>query len=194
MSFVDRFLSHYGGHKDFSKASKFEAIIYPNLFLVENYGARISDLRLQCENAELPGYSFDTVDGRIYGVSYAVAARPTFSDLRLTFICAGDLWEKKLFDKWQEFIMPKTEFLPRYRDEYITTIKVVQYLEVTSGDVTTQTPDGDIANRNLMADVSYQAVFYEAFPTSVEPITLSWGDDNINRLTVNFKYRNWNSY
>lgn len=193
MSFVDRFLAHYSNHNDFSKASKFEAIIYPNTFLSTNF-INTTDLRIQCESAELPGYSFDTVDGRIYGAPYAVAARPTFSDLRLTFICAGDLWEKRLFDSWQEYIMPKGNFLPKYQEEYVTTIQVVQYLETTSDNITAQTPTGAILNRNARPNIAYGAVFYEAFPYTVEPITLSWADDNINRLTVGFKYRRWSSF
>lgn len=192
MSFVDRFLSHYSNHKDFSKASKFEAIIYPNNFLISNF-PNTTDLRIQCETAELPGYSFDTVDGRIYGAPYAVAARPTFSDLRLTFICTGDLWEKKMFDAWQEYIMPKGNFFPKYHDQYVTTIKVTQYAETTSDNISEQTKDGGV-NRNAKPNFAYSAVFYEAFPYTVEPVTLAWADDNINRLTVGFKYRRWASF
>lgn len=193
MSFVDKFLAHYSKHKDFSKASKFEAVIYPNNFLIATF-PEVKDLRIQCESAELPGYSFDTVDGRIYGAPYAVAARPTFSDLRLTFICTGELWEKRIFDAWQEFIMPKTDFFPRYQEEYVTTIQVIQYLETTSDNVMNQTPSGDVLNRNAKPNFAYGAMFYEAFPYTVEPITLSWADDNVNRLTVGFKYRRWASF
>lgn len=193
MSFVDKFLAHYSNHNDFSKASRFEATIYPNNFLATRF-PDITNLRIQCEAAELPGYSFDTVEGRVYGASYAVAARPQFSDLRLTFICTGDLWEKRIFDTWQEFIMPKSDFFPRYHEEYVTTIQVVQYLETTSQNIANQDPSGSVANKNAKPNVAYGVLFYEAFPTTVEPITLSWADDAVNRLSVSFKYRRWASF
>jgi hypothetical protein len=171
MSYVDNFLSHYANHKDFSKASRFDVDIFLPDSLV-NVLPNPSGLKFQCEIAELPGYNFDTIDGRIYGAPYAIAARPSFQDLRLTFICAGDLWEKKFFDAWQEFIMPKTDFLPRYRIEYVANIEVRQYYST--------------------GEISYLATFREAFPSSIDPIALSWGDDAINRLSVTFKYRYWN--
>jgi len=190
MAFVDKFLSHYASHNDFSKASRFEVIIYPNFFLSEFFG-NVVDLRLQCETAELPGYNFDTVDGRVYGVTYSVAARPAFSDLRLTFICAGDLWEKQLFDSWQEYIMPKTDYLPRYREEYVTDIEVRHYYEVTTSNITGQATVGRPLVGDAKPGISYRAKFIEAFPYTVDPITLSWADDGINRLNVGFKYKNW---
>lgn len=170
MSYVDNFISHYDKHKEFSRASKFDV----DIFLPDSLVSVLpnpSGLKFQCETAELPGYNFDTIDGRVYGAPYAIAARPTFQDLRLTFICTGDLWEKKFFDSWQEFIMPKTDFLPRYRIEYVANIEVRQYY--------------------VTGEVAYTAMFYEAFPSSIDPISLSWADDGINRLNVNFKYRYW---
>ena len=177
MSYVDKFLAHYANHRDFSRASRFEA----ELYLSDSLFSVLPDprgLKFQCETAELPGYNFDTVDGRIYGAPFAIAARPAFQDLRLTFICASDLWEKKFFDAWQEYIMPKTDFLPRYRSEYVATIEVRQFYESSR----TNEEEGD---------VSYRAMFYEAFPSSIDPITLSWADDGINRVNVTFKYRYW---
>ena len=193
MSFVDRFLGHFAKHKDFSRPSKFEVEIYLGGKLeggrspLQNVLPIPYDLKFQCEAAELPGYNFDTVEGRIYGAPYAVAARPAFNDLRLTFICSGDLWEKRFFDTWQEFIMPKNNYLVKYRDEYVTNLKVFQYLDMadSKGD--------DATGENVKPKRSYIAEFIEAFPTSIEPITLTWADDNISRLAVTFKYNFWRS-
>lgn len=195
MSFVDRFLAHFANHKDFSKSSKFEVNVYANDNLLANFGdAR--GLTFQCEAAELPGYNFDTVEGRVYGAPYAIAARPAFNDLRLTFICAGDMWEKKFFDNWQEFIMSKNNFFPKYRSEYIANIEVIQFVDVAAGNSPSfnQNQDGSlVSTADLRSQIAYRAVFHEAFPTSIDPISLSWADENINRLNVNFKYRYWNN-
>lgn len=207
MSFVDDFLTHYSKHKDFSKASKFQVEIFVGGDLTSsNYLRSVlppsNSLKLQCEAAELPGYNFDTVEGRIFGAPYAVAARPAFNDLRLTFICSGDLWERKFFDSWQEFIMPKNNlnrgdnYLVKYRDDYVTKIRVTQYLEIAEQEtdfeiIENSNGGATLVNPILTPKPSYIAEFIEAFPTSVDPIALSWADDGVNRLSVNFKYSYW---
>lgn len=172
MSFVDKFLAHYGNHKDYSKTSKFEVLVFaPNAL----FGtiAPSQDLKFQCETAEIPGYNINTVDGRIYGAPYAVAATPVYSDISLTFICAGDLWEKRFFDDWMQFILPKGDYdyLAEYRDNYVADIQVKSLLET--------------------GEVSREFRLIGAFPTSVAPISLNWADDSVNRLSVTFKYTRW---
>lgn len=193
MSFVDRFLAHYAVHRDFSKASKFEVLIHLNENLLRTLGSGY-DLRFQCEAAELPGYNFDTVDGLVYGAPYAVAARPVFGDLKLSFICTGDMWEKRFFDKWQDFILPKKDYLARYRDEYVGNIDVVQYYETVDpiyGEIVKEGLPDNRTNYNYGPELSYRARYHEAFPSSVDAIPLNWGDDAVNRLTVSFKFRHW---
>jgi hypothetical protein len=167
---INDFMAHYAGHKEYSKTSKFEVFIVkpPALALPSPNG-----LQFQCETSELPGYNINIVEGRVYGASYAVAATPVFNDLNLTFICAGDLWEKQFFDAWMDFILPKGEYeyLAKFRESYTANIEVRQFLET--------------------GEIAYRATFFEAFPTSVAPITLNWADDGINRLNVTFKYRHW---
>ena len=83
--------------------------------------------------------------------------------------------------------MPKNNYLVKYRDEYVTNLKVFQYLDMadSKGD--------DATGENVKPKRSYIAEFIEAFPTSIEPITLTWADDNISRLAVTFKYNFWRS-
>lgn len=192
MPFVDRFLSNLAIHNDVAKSNRFEVLIFLNNNLLNVIG-RGHDLRFQCEAAEIPGYNLDTVDGVVYGAPYAIAARPNFTDLNLTFICAGDMWEKKFFDGWQDFILPKRDYLARYRNEYVGDIDVIQYhdrIDPVYGNAPRRLPDGRM-NYNMGPETIYRARYIEAFPTSVNPINVNWGDDNINRLSVTFKYRKW---
>jgi hypothetical protein len=186
---INEFTSHFDSHQTYSKASKFEVFVFPpdvisgGLFdrlklTIGRGGLRFNmnssrGLRFQCETAELPGYNLNTVDGRVYGASYAVAATPVFNELSLSFICAADLWEKEFFDDWQNAILPKDRYgyKAQYRDSYVSNIEVRQFHET-----------GDLAAKYT---------FLEAFPSSVSPISLSWGSDEINRLNVTFKYARW---
>jgi hypothetical protein len=58
-----------------------------------------------------------------------------------------------------------------YRNEYISTIQVISFHE-------TGVPNA-------------RYTFEEAFPVSVAPTPLNWGDDGIQRVTVTFKYTTW---
>ena len=171
---VSQFRDHFAKHNDFAKTSKFDVrVIAPN-------GLRLdaTDLRFQCEATELPGYTINTVDGRYYGVANPVASFPTFADLTLTFVCSGDFWEKKLFDRWVNLVIPFNNYNPNYKETY-TSPKIIinQFSEV--------------ADQSNTAPIIYSVSFFEAFPTAIAPMAVNWADDAIHRLTVTFRYEYW---
>lgn len=220
---VDTFRSHFAKHDDFAKTSKFDVrIISP-----QGLGINASDLRFQCEATELPGYSVNTVDGRYYGVANPVASFPSFADLTLTFICAGDFWEKKLFDRWMNLVIPINNYNPNYKDAYTSPkIEINQFSEISTQltglgvtrDSRTAAPGSlgiarDTAAANFgslgidekaararsvapiyePAAVIYKVSFFGAFPTSIAPMAINWGDDGIHRLAVTFRYEYWST-
>lgn len=179
-------MGNFAAHGDFSKTSKFAAYIFPPKGLNSGglFGGLLplpnaldaASLSFQCEAAELPGYNINTIEGRVYGAPYHVAATPVFNELNLTFICAGDLWEKKFFDDWMDYILPKkvenrTGYLANYFRDYTSTVRVIQFTEV--------------------GIPAYTVKFEQAFPYTMQPIQLNWGDDGINRLQVGFRYTEW---
>lgn len=179
---VNEFRNHFAKHRDYAKTSKFDVLIFkPKSLAVET-----TDLRFQCETAELPGLTVNTVDGRYYGIPQSVASVATYNDITLTFICAADLWEKKLFDQWMNSIVPSNSFLLAYKDDYATKIQINQYYE--------DAPDASAgATVNTAPEKSYIVSLYNAFPTSVSPLQLNWADDGILRLSVTFKYDYWDT-
>lgn len=212
--FVDAFLANYAVHADFSKASKFAVLIFQppgltnsgGLFgglvgqnkLTQNLASPINtaSLSFQCESAVLPGYQINTVEQKIYGAPFTGGANPVFEPLQLTFICAGDMWERKYFEDWMEIILPREPaenqskfnlanevlnnvdkeytrppFSAGYREEYVSTIEVIQFHETG------------------IPSVRYK--FEEAFPVDMNAQPLNWGDDNIHRLQMTFHYRTY---
>jgi hypothetical protein len=262
---VDKVISHYAKHGDVSKTSKFEVFVFPPPTLVTAFPvAEMEGFRFQCETAELPGYNLNTVDGRVYGNRYAVAASPVYNDLTLTFSCAGDLWEKQFFDYWMAYIMPpfyvlekyQQPYVARYKDDYAANMRVRAYVDASTygtekllkkpikklsdlasaaggalgsklpgklgqfasgaaqraaqtavntaaGKVTEainnsatkvleKTGLGRAVQSALLQPVVAQQIeFVDIFPTSIAPITLNWGDDGVNKLSVTFKYSYW---
>jgi hypothetical protein len=118
-------------------------------------------LALQCETAELPGRTLMTHEAKVYGPTYKVPYQSQYNEMTLTFLCTNEFWERKLFDRWIEAIMPSDTNNMRYaKDEatrYMTPIKVIQY-------------------DDFIKQI-YAVELIDAFPTGVSAQPLSWSED-----------------
>jgi hypothetical protein len=133
-------------------------------------------LALQCETAELPGKSLETADVRIYGQPFKVPYRTQqTADTTLTFICTNDFYERKLFDRWMEAIIPpdtnNIRFPKSEASRFMTNIRIIQY--------------DDVVRQIFAVDL------IDAFPTAIAPQSLSWQDDGFHRLSVSFTYQRY---
>jgi hypothetical protein len=132
-------------------------------------------LALQCESAELPGKSIITADAKIYGPGFKVPYQTQYNETNLTFLCTNEFYERKLFDKWLEAIMPtdtnNLRFPKGRNSRYLTNIKVVQYDEFI---------------RQI-----YAVELMDAFPVSISAQPVSWGEEGFHRLTVQFAYQKY---
>ena len=132
-------------------------------------------LGLQCETAELPGKSLQTSDVKIYGPTFKVPYLAAYSDITLGFLCTNEFYERKLFDRWLEAIIPNDSNNPRFpkgrNSRYMTNIKVVQY-------------------DDFIKQI-YAVELIDAFPISIAPQSLSWSEDGFHRLNVQFSYQKY---
>jgi hypothetical protein len=181
---VNKFRNHFAAHEDFAKSSRFEVRIAPPA-AQGNLVAMANDLRFQCESAELPGYNINTVDNRIYGVPNPVASTAAFSDVTLNFICAGDMWEKKFFDNWMDVIVPINNYNPEYKENYAGRVVINQYTDISASSAS------KTFQPTAASQLRYSAILHEAFPVSISPLGLNWGDDQFIKLSVTFKYEYW---
>ena len=130
------FLSHINSKEGLAKPSRYEVVIpipaYINNFIEQSLLEQILNLpntiitdltnlvsgsssanpsmtrylALQCENAELPGRSLLTHEAKVYGPTFKVPYQTQFQSTRLSFMCTNDFFERKLFEKWIQSIMP----------------------------------------------------------------------------------------
>ena len=132
-------------------------------------------LALQCETAELPGKSILTTEVKIYGPTFKVPYQTQYDEITLTFMCTNEFYERKLFDRWLECIMPSdTNNLRFAKDDetrYMTNIKVVQY---------------DDFIRQI-----YAIELIDAFPIGIAPQTVNWSDDGFHRVSIRFAYQKY---
>jgi hypothetical protein len=133
-------------------------------------------LSLQCETAELPGKTLNTVDAKVYGPTYKVPYLAQYSDITLQFLCTNTFYERKLFDRWLENIIPNNTNNLRYPkgsggigNGYLTNVMIVQF-----DDVVKQI---------------YAVELIDAFPIGIAAQPLTWGDDNFHRVSVQFSYQ-----
>lgn len=127
---VNKFINNLDKHGGIAKSSKFDVRI--NLPAAITGLGTTEELSLQCEAAELPAYAVNTVESKIYGAPTYVAATPSFNEISMTFVCSGDFWEKKLFDAWIDYIIPKNSYLVNYKENYQTGVTIYQYNEGAS--------------------------------------------------------------
>jgi hypothetical protein len=132
-------------------------------------------LALQCETAELPGKSILTTDVKIYGPTYKVPYQTQYDEITLTFLCTNEFYERKLFDRWLECIMPSdTNNLRFPKDDetrYMTNLKIVQY-------------------DDFIKQI-YAIELVDAFPVGIAPQQVNWADDGFHRVSVRFAYQKY---
>jgi len=132
-------------------------------------------LALQCESAELPGKMLQTMDAKIYGPTFKVPYQTQYTDTSLTFLCTNEFYERKLFEKWIDSIMPSDTNNLRFpkgeTSRYLTNIKVIQY--------------DDFVQQIFAVELM------DAYPIGFSSQPLSWSEDNFHRLTVQFAYQKY---
>lgn len=147
--------------------------ILSNYKEIANFNGR-NYLYLQCEDAELPGKSIQTLDAKIYGPVFKVPYLTQYQDIQFTFISSNTFWERTLFDVWLEYIQPSNTNnmrFPKGDSGYMTTVSIIQFDE----------------NKTQI----YASHLLDAFPTAVAAQKLSWGDANFHRASVQFAYQKY---
>lgn len=138
-------------------------------------------LALQCESAELPGKTLQTADVKIYGPTFKVPYQTQYQEITLNFICTNEFFERKLFERWMEAIMPTDTNNMRFPkgfgsganrySGYYTEMKIIQYDDFVK----------QVFAVNLI----------DAFPIGMASQQLSWSDDNFHRLSIQFAYQKY---
>jgi hypothetical protein len=132
-------------------------------------------LALQCDSAELPGKNLLTADAKVYGPTFKVPYQTQYADTSLTFLCTNEFYERKLFEKWTESIMPtdtnNLRFPKGRNSSYLTNIKIIQYDE--------------------FIQQIFAVELLDAFPIGFANQPLAWGEDGFHRLNVQFAYQKY---
>ena len=174
---IEGFRQNLSAHNETARSDKFD--VYISIPRILQGAGSMRELSLQCEVSELPGRDIKTIDFRHYAFIKRVPHYSEYGQASFTFIVTGDMWEKKLFDRWMDYMVPATTGLVSYpindsgQHNYEVDIAVNQY--------------------DTQGQLIYKVNLLDALPTSVNQLSLDWNNDSIHRLQVNFQFRKWTS-
>src|SRR5690606_36504076 len=152
------------------KANLKYGIARPTLYnvIIQSPSRGISEeIGMMAEEAEIPGKSYATGTLGVYGPQIKFPYLEVYSDLRCSFICSADMWEKIWFDEWHGRISNAKSGYFYYPDTYTRDIKIQQL--------------------NGSNQITYEVVAKKAWPVTIDPLALSYKQqNNYHVLTVTF--------
>ena len=147
-----------------------------------------NSMMARVDTVDLPGRSLMTAEHKFtnYGPLNKVPyGGQTYGDTTMSIILSEDIREKEYFEVWQNSIVntgafdlgvvPQnalSKFNTKYFDDYLGTVTIRQY--GSAGDL-----------RSIYT-------LNEAYPIIINPISMSWADDSLAKLSVTIAYRNYN--
>lgn len=150
------------------------------------------DMMARIDAVDLPGRSLLTAEHKFsnYGpINKVPYGGQTYGDLTLSIILSEDMREKEYFEIWQNKIVntgafeqsstqsaffdgkAQSKFNPKYFDEYFGTVTIRQY--------------------GAAGDLRSIYTLNETYPIIINPISMSWGQDDVAKMSVTLAYRNY---
>ena len=151
----------------------------PNKFSVEFRNIPVGNgtdrqLDFLCEQVDIAGRSVQSVLNVEYGIRREIAYNaPAYNPLSMTFICTGDLKEKRIPDDWNNMIVDSTKgFDVAYYNDYAKKCELI---------VNSLYSDG--------VTKAFSITYKEIYPKSIQSLQLNHSTQNTTlRVTAEFQY------
>jgi hypothetical protein len=177
------------------------------------YDARATEnpgnyLALFCSEAVLPGSQIQTsqVDGLRQGVSSSYAVYRRYPDITLTYYSQKDYYTNEVFNAWMEYISPtylstgghgtstdqRKKDIGSYRKlKYPLSYKCDIQITAFSGDILPEqsrlkSSDSARSSARMSSAITYHLM--DAFPVNIVSAPLAYGDAELIKTAVTFKY------
>lgn len=131
----------------------------------------LENILLFCDQIQLPGANYSTVENRIYGEFRQVPYEKLYDSCSLTFYVDNDMKVKEFFDNWMNLIANPVQRNYNYYKDYI-------------GDV-------DIQVQDINDKKKYQLHMYECYPKNISSIQMDYASKDVMKLTVEMQYKYW---
>jgi hypothetical protein len=131
-------------------------------------------------NFELTGRKAKTFSYSLYGPKRNIITGQEYPNFNATFICSPNHKEKEFFETWQDRAMGTT----RKEDSVNENSWNVNYYNSYIGEVVvTQFDDNNNPRKRY--------TFKEAFPLSIDVLTMDWSSDSILTIGIEFCCRRY---
>ena len=173
----------------FARPNLFEVFIYPR---GQEADKRIN---LNCYTVSVPGLTIATTDN---GPGYrGIAYQKLYEDVTLGFYVNEDMKEVEYIHEWMKLMVQPHNNHVGYYDDYKGTILIRTLSRSGNKKMVKASPstintieDVPIDKHYVGNNITMTTQLFEAFPKSIEPITLDYGtNDDIMKFNAVFSYR-----
>jgi hypothetical protein len=162
------------------------------------------NLHLKCDALDIPGIQILTTNYKLFGGAHTfkIANSKNFDEIRLQFIATAYPVEYAIFEKWIQTINNKDNNTIQYHDDISRDFEITIYTETKrnlkdaaassvdffdSGENVSKTPTNSFVT-DVPIEISFKVKVFNAIPIRLDPISLSWGTEDIIRFNVQFSY------
>ena len=191
----EHFIAAINKHKGPAKANKYLLTgpygVAPT-GIAKELGYDIRDFKFMCDATSLPGRNLATQEVRTGSISRSYVHSNNFNPtLTLSFILTDDMFIKKVFDMWMDDIFALTgantegkmmQNVLQYPVDYCGSFGIKKLASNLSSNV---------ENPTVSTIDDYHVEIMEAFPKQINPITLTYGSQDIIKLQVVMAYSRW---
>jgi len=131
----------------------------------------LENIMLFCDQVQLPGANYSTVQNRIYGEFREVPYEKLYDSLTLSFYVDNDMRVKEFFDNWMNQISNPVLRSFNYYNNYI-------------GKMSIQVQD-------LNDKKKYHMEIFECYPKNISTIQMDYASKDVMKLTVQMQYKYW---
>ena len=151
-----------------ARTNRYAVVITPPVAL---QSGSLQNIMLFCDQVQLPGANYSTVQNRTFGEFREVPYEKLYDSLSLSFYVDTDMKVKQLFDNWLNIISSPETRTYNYYNNYISKMVI----EVQ-----------DINDKK-----KYQVTLEECYPKNIGTIQLDYASKDVMKLTVQMQYKYW---
>lgn len=144
-----------------------------------------------CDSVTLPGMNLSTTAQRITGEAREFPYERTFDTCQISFFVDTDFYVRSAFESWMHSIIDQKTRNVAYYDSYVQNIRIeVDNLETLHPEY----GDPNVLKGDLPSVPPYYVLtLHEAFPKTIQAVTLDVGSKELMKLNVTLQYKYWTS-
>ena len=132
---------------------------------------KASTIQMMCDSAVIPGINIMSQEIRTMGEASDMPHGITYAPANFSFLIDNEFSARKYFDEWMNLVYDRDARTLGYYNEYAKTITVVV---------------SDKVGKTI-----YAVELYEAYPKSINDISLSYANHEVMRVDVSIAFKYW---